>query len=411
MDEPPICPNCQTLEWEGKAVPPVEATCPVCFHRFQASVAHAGERIQCPQCTHPVLIPEPEAALIPAPPRSIRDYGYLALALALIPLGLSAFARPNDLEERIQRTRIDNPIPFQASTTEVELFQNLPGQRIEGALLPRFTWLHWLFALASASAYLGLFMLVFGRTFSSPATVIRIGLFTGTIGILVLLGVQLVADLAQHVDLVGGGIVVVLFYIAKVIGFSYRAALHPESGFFLSFFGFTIGVGLCEELCKALPILYSFRFKGTLTWRSAYLWGLASGAGFGVSEGITYASEFYNGLATTSVYVVRFVSCVALHAVWSASAAITACRHQRLLQGKLKWIDWPYPLLRILTAAMILHGLYDTLVKQEQNVLALLVSLISFGWLAAQIEGMRRSKKNRSSGAPYDAEAPHEELG
>ena len=58
-------------------------------------------------------------------------------------------------------------------------------------------------------------------------------------------------------------------------------------------------------------------------------------AGFGVSEGITYASSYYNGVEELPIYVVRFVSCVALHAMWSAAAGITLCERQQLVKVKI----------------------------------------------------------------------------
>jgi len=40
---------------------------------------------------------------------------------------------------------------------------------------------------------------------------------------------------------------------------------------------------------------------------------------------------------------------------------------------------------------MLLHGFYDTMLKKEMNAAALGVALISFGWLAFQIEQARRT--------------------
>ena len=62
-------------------------------------------------------------------------------------------------------------------------------------------------------------------------------------------------------------------------------------------------------------------------WRGACLLGLASGIGFGVSEGIMYSSTQYNGWSGSDIYIVRFVSCVALHAMWAASVGIAIARN------------------------------------------------------------------------------------
>ena len=74
---------------------------------------------------------------------------------------------------------------------------------------------------------------------------------------------------------------------------------------------------------------------------TALLLGLASGVGFGVSEGITYASNYYNGIQTAGIYGVRFISCVALHSMWSAAAAITAFERQRLVKEPIKGAGRP----------------------------------------------------------------------
>ena len=67
-------------------------------------------------------------------------------------------------------------------------------------------------------------------------------------------------------------------------------------------------MGLCEELCKALPLFWHFRRKSTLDVRGAVVWGLATGIGFGVSEGISYSSSFYNGIFGGGIYIVRSIA-------------------------------------------------------------------------------------------------------
>jgi RsiW-degrading membrane proteinase PrsW (M82 family) len=226
-----------------------------------------------------------------------------------------------------------------------------------------------------------------------------LGIFTGTIGIVLLLAVQFLADFSLLLWFRGGGVLTIIMLILKFIGFSYRAAMDPNTNFMLSFLGFTLGVGLCEELCKALPIIWYYRKCETMSWRGACRWGLASGVGFGVAEGIMYAGDFYNGLQTESIYLVRFVSCVALHAIWSASAGITLYKCQNMIQGDVDWTMMALGILRILAVPMILHGLYDTLLKKDIFEFALAVAVISFAWLAWQIESLREEEKALGSEA------------
>lgn len=98
---------------------------------------------------------------------------------------------------------------------------------------------------------------------------------TATAGIVSLLIFQYLAELSQAVVLRGGGIVAIVFWIVKLIGFSYRAALDPENGFLLSLFGFTMGVGLCEEFVKLIPATGLMKAGGK-DWRGACVLGLGA---------------------------------------------------------------------------------------------------------------------------------------
>ena len=49
-------------------------------------------------------------------------------------------------------------------------------------------------------------------------------------------------------------------------------------------------------------------------------------------------------------------------------------------------------MIRMLAVPMVLHGLYDTLLKKDMNTWALVVAAISFGWLAIQIEMSRSAQ-------------------
>jgi RsiW-degrading membrane proteinase PrsW (M82 family) len=254
--------------------------------------------------------------------------------------------------------------------------------------LARNTWRHWFYALVAAALFMGFLLILASHGSAEPLHLLLIALFTATVGIVFLLLVQLLAEWSQGVWLGGRSIIVLLFYIVKFIGFSYRAASDPSNGFFLSFLGFTLGVGLCEELVKAMPVLWHYRRHTDQSWRGAFLWGLASGAGFGVAEGIMYSSRYYNGLAGPGIYFVRFISCVALHALWSGSVGISVHRRQDMFQENQAWHDFILPIFLMIGVPMFLHGLYDTLLKRGetlQNGFALAVAIASFGWLAFQM--------------------------
>lgn len=342
-----------------------------------------------PPTWEPPPVPRPSARVAspPARPAGVQRWAHWLLVLLLFPLAGSIITRPDDVPARWERTieALDEPhraalerLPESATLDDV--FEQLPGERIDGALLARGSKAHWAFAAAAALGFLAV-CLAFPRGGAAPAGLVGVAVFTATVGIALLLGFQLVADLTQGLWFKGRGWITLIFYVIKFIGFSYRAALDPENGFMASMVGFTCGVGLCEELCKALPLIWHYRSRATLDWRGALLWGLASGIGFGISEGVHYAGEFYNGSSGGGIYVVRFVSCVALHAVWSASVALVISRDPSRVQSHDEWWQTAASTVHVLLVPMVLHGLYDTLLKRDQSALALATAVASVAWL------------------------------
>ena len=331
----------------------------------------------------------------------------------MIPLAVSVFGpdeSPEELARRLLKALKGEDAAAQAddSTSEDveaelerllgdasldDVLERLPGHKLEGAFLSRNSSLHWLFALVSVGAYMAFFVGLASDRSARGWHLLGVGAFVGTFGIVLLLIVQVLAMIGP----VGGsGIVAIVITLLSLIGLSYRAALDPDIGFVGSFLGFTFGVGLCEEMVKALPLFILYRIGTQQSWRGAFLWGLAAGAGFGVSEGIMYSADYYNGITGPGIYLVRFVSCVALHAVWSGSIGIAINQWQHLLRPDHEdwWVNcllyW-LGVLRMIAVPMVLHGLYDTLLKKELELLALVVAAASFGYLAWMISRLRTS--------------------
>jgi RsiW-degrading membrane proteinase PrsW (M82 family) len=352
----------------------------------------------------PEIRPEPAVSSLPPRPAAdlpfwLRHLHWLLL-LALLPLAFSLLrpsAVENDINARVdesmdkatpeQRERLEAVLAalHEGKATFEVLFAALPGERLAGAFLPRRTLLHWTFAAGAAVLFLAFFRLLALRQALRPHHLLLVGLFTATAGMVLLFLFQAAADWSQDVLLTGRGVLVLVFYVVKFIGFSYRAALAPESGFFLSFVGYTAGVGLCEEVVKALPLLWLYRLPCRQGWRRAFVLGLASGAGFGIAEGVMYAGDYYNGIRGPEIYLVRFVSCVALHAVWTGSVGITLHRRQELIQHDMAWYEYVPPVLLFVAVPAVLHGLYDTFLKKELTGWALAVAGFSFLVLAVQI--------------------------
>jgi RsiW-degrading membrane proteinase PrsW (M82 family)/phage FluMu protein Com len=332
----------------------------------------------------------------------LQRFAYLLFGVTLLPLVFSLLGGPGDVQQRFERTldespqateRIELRIDSGEDLTWHDILAELPGGRVEGAHLSMNSWVHWLYALLSAAMFFGLIVALFPLVETKASHMLVVGLITATCGIFSLLMFQWIAAWTDGWFVTGGNIIILIpFYIIKFIGFSYSAAMDPSNNFWLSFLGFTCGVGFCEEFVKVIPVAGHFRGDGEMRWRGACLWGLASGVGFGVAEGIIYSSGTYNGLFGGGIYVVRFVSCVGLHAVWSGAAAISMYRRREMIQHDQDWSDFLTSMIVVLWALILLHGLYDTLLKRELNAWALLVALLSFGWLAFVIEKSRREE-------------------
>ena len=333
---------------------------------------------------------------------TILEYSYVLLALALIPLIFSLLSEPDsvDMEERFART-IAAATPEERTRIEAELASDsvdlekalavMPGHRLAGAHLARDTTAHWMYAAVATTGFLLLLSLCFSIERAHPVHLFGVGIFTSTAGILILLLVQFCAMIRLG-GIRGGGVVLIIWLIMMFIGWSYESANDPETGFLLSAFGFTFGVGLCEEFTKAIPMFFWFRRYSEVGWRGACLWGLASGIGFGIAEGVMYSSRYYNGISGGEIYLVRFVSCVALHAMWAGSVGIAIARRVDEYEAVEDAAGFGLFAVKVMAVPMVLHGFYDTLLKKDMNGWALVVALLSFLWLAWHIELARRDR-------------------
>ena len=133
--------------------------------------------------------------------------------------------------------------------------------------------------------------------------------------------------------LIGFNVMVFIFAILKFIAFSYGAAMNPDNGFLLSFLGFTLGDRVLRGIRQDDSPDSGIAQTTSVAPVRMLIWGMASGAGIGIAEGILYAGRYYNGVAGPGLYIVRFSSCVALHAIWSGSAAILMYHRRDLFTG------------------------------------------------------------------------------
>ncbi len=374
----------------------IEVKCP-CGKKLRANESLIGQTIQCNLCRREILVPDPEAVppepLIKEPPAPVADnnspweYAYWILALAFFPLAISLAQDRDNTKERFQRALEANPDVKkrldEEDLTPDQIISAFPGKKLDSlAFLPRDTHAHYAYALVATGVFLGLFFCFFSHGTFKPWHLVVVGLFTGTFGIA---GLLIVHEVGIPTILVGIGMM------------SKESTL---SDFLACWAGFTFGVGLLEEACKIAPLFILFLYKKKITWRTAVMWGLASGVGFGVNEGILYSETFYNGITTAMQYVVRFVSCVALHAIWTASAGLSLYFTQSLLNQFSEWYEKAVVMLRVLIIVMFLHGLFDALLTRDMRAPALLVAAASIVWLGWQIENARKQELEVVQPAP-----------
>jgi RsiW-degrading membrane proteinase PrsW (M82 family) len=402
-----------------------------CGRTLRARDEQAGQRCRCPACGTTMIVPgeAPLAEPIPAEPvqlgyagtmtpekaeplihggqapipviarptediakldRTWRANVWWLLILAMIPLAVVTFRPPMEIEERMELTAKKHPDmtginPDTATFDDVEaMCESLPQRKLDGALLPRHSVFPLLFALAATAVYVLL------TTFAIPAPSARMGrtiltgIFTGTLGVMLLLGIQ-------------------SFNLFCCIQAFYYAALAPDSPFGASLLGFVLGVGICEEIIKCLPVLFLLWRGNLLNWRQACIIGMASGAGFGISEGLFYSFRFYNGLEAGDAYLVRFISCVAFHTLLSGACALMIYRKQEHLLEGMDPINWTMTLAAIILVPIVLHGLFNTLSKKEMDGAALAVAIGSFIWVAILIRAARKREESVALGV---AEGP-----
>lgn len=262
-----------------------------------------------------------------------------------------------------------------------------PNKKLKSAWLPRDSELHIYLAMVCFIGFMFVTCLCLPKGFSRIPLMLMIAGFTGVFGIGMLLILQFMA-MSGWGFIVGGPFAIIIF----MIGIAYRSLLNPDLPFINCLMSYTFGVGLCEEIIKALPIFIIFLGRSRQRWHECCALGMASGIGFGIAEGIHFSATMYNGLCDQLMYFVRFISCVMLHAVWCAASALFLHRYQKLTHGGMSFLMGFYRLVLLISIPMVLHGLYDTLLTKHMDGLALAVALASFGWLVLMVESAREKE-------------------
>jgi RsiW-degrading membrane proteinase PrsW (M82 family) len=149
---------------------------------------------------------------------------------------------------------------------------------------------------------------------------------------------------------------------------------------------FVVFVGFPEELCKALVLFAIWRWAPLPTLRAFIYYGILSGLGFGIAEGIHYQRGVYYDSAMHTgnfveyffVSVLRLTSLPLLHAAWTGTAAFLLWFAARVRTARTGLV-----LLAIALPALM-HGLYDGL-SDAAPLLSLAVAVSSVALLAIYI--------------------------
>lgn len=248
---------------------------------------------------------------------------------------------------------------------------------------------HYAFAIVASVAFIAVIPPLFATRTYDKWSLIGVFLFTGVVGMLLLSGIQWLAAKSRTVSYYGSVDASLLWHMAKLIDASYRTSADPDANFLLSLLAYIGGVGLCEEFVKIIPVWFVAEKRGVSDWNHSLIVGLVSGVAFGVAEGIHYSVHFYNGIEPLLAYLVRFVSCVGLHAAFTGAAALAVDRYRDKIFRSDNVVYVLVMLVRQLLPVITLHALYDTLLKTDRPGMAVLTTFVAFGWLAFQLEFSR----------------------
>ncbi|NJO42321.1 MAG: PrsW family intramembrane metalloprotease [Cyanobacteria bacterium CRU_2_1] len=166
--------------------------------------------------------------------------------------------------------------------------------------------------------------------------------------------------------------------------------------------GFVLGVGVLEELCKALPVYLLLLRRGRLSDpHTSAFYGAMSGLGFAIAEGGAYSLRYAFGLSRGEIglgsYVaantIRFVSLPLFHAILAGIvgyfiglAAINPSR-----KGAILFIG--------VAIAALLHGFYNTFANSIGGLFIIGFSILLFVTYLRRskqlVEEMRQAERDR----------------
>ncbi len=291
----------------------VKFKCHHCSQQLEAAVEMAGLKLECPSCKQEIEVPlgadiprDPAPAVIPTAdtsPHTATPSAANPLQRVLEPdeSGISDALKDALTELKAFDCSLCRPLLtiFSRQVLRSRIAKLLLGFGLFPLLILHvssvFDW-----GLEGISWSLGayfclLWMLCFNSIFRPDKTVKRTGLkwacFTLVVGVPILF-------VWQQLPIIS----------------SLYSGTSSES-FLLRMLGFIFGVGILEELCKALPLIVFGRSKpALLTPRNAIYLGIMSGLGFALAEAVEYTISYWQTGATYSAKWV--MQCVGESRTW-----------------------------------------------------------------------------------------------
>lgn len=180
----------------------------------------------------------------------------------------------------------------------------------------------------------------------------------------------------------------VLLFLYRLPPWDQLMALTESRHLLARFPGFVLGVGVPEELCKAAILFWLVRRPGfQLTPQTVVFYGMMSGLGFGIYEGVQYQTGFNRTAGVDTAYllnIARLTSLPFLHAVWTGLAGYFigfAALYPRKRYGL--WIV-------AIAVPALFHGLYDTFNWGVIGLSTAFLSVILLSTYLANVQQMQR---------------------
>lgn len=165
--------------------------------------------------------------------------------------------------------------------------------------------------------------------------------------------------------------------------------------FLLRWTGMLLAVAVPEEICKALPVFLLVRRPGrVLQPRTVMLYGIISGLGFGIWEGVAYQLGINRSQGVDHAYflnVLRLTSLPFIHAIWAGISSYFI--GFSMLIPKLRW---SLRILAILIPATLhaAHNAFPGFVSVMVDLLSVVLLMSYLGNGQTLFSGMRRSNQN-----------------